>query len=92
VIPQLNQYKNAEVYWVQEEHKNMGFYDFCRPRLNTAGNWERRVHYAGRQSAASTATGSKQTHKVELDKMMDDAFRTGSKGLLGQSAAKRANF
>jgi 2-oxoglutarate dehydrogenase E1 component len=94
IIPQLNQYKNAEIYWVQEEHKNMGFYDFCRQRLSTASNWERRVHYAGRDSAASTATGSKQVHKAELNKLMDDAFRAGAKGLLGKSVpnqqAKRA--
>lgn len=82
VIPELEKYKNAEVYWVQEEHKNMGFYDFCKPRLRTASNWTRRVHYAGRDSAASAAAGSKQVHKIEQDKFMNDAFRKGAKGRL----------
>ncbi|CAG5112798.1 Oidioi.mRNA.OKI2018_I69.chr2.g6973.t2.cds [Oikopleura dioica] len=82
VIPELEKYKNAEVYWVQEKHKNMGFYDFCKPRLRTASNWSRRVHYAGRDSAASAAAGSKQVHKIEQDKFMNDAFRKGAKGRL----------
>ena len=37
-----------------------GGYDFCKPRLRTASNWERRVHYAGREPAAAAAAGSKQ--------------------------------
>jgi len=77
VIPEMNKYKNAQVYWVQEEHKNMGFYDFCKPRLRTASNWDRRIHYAGRDPAASAAAGSKQVHKMEQDKLMNDAFRPG---------------
>ena len=74
----------------------MGFYDFCKPRLRTASNWTRRVHYAGRDSAASAAAGSKQVksvfeaqmllffkvHKIEQDKFMNDAFRKGAKGRL----------
>ena len=62
VIPEMNKYKKAQVYWVQEEHKNMGFYDFCKPRLRTASNWDRRIHYAGRDPAASAAAGSKQVN------------------------------
>jgi len=82
VIPEMNKYSNAEIYWVQEEHKNMGGYDFCKPRLRTASNWERRVHYAGREPAAAAAAGSKQVHKLEYDKMMNDAFRPGALGRL----------
>ena len=82
VIPELEKYKNAEVYWVQEEHKNMGFYDFCKPRLRTASNWSRRVHYAGRDSAASAAAGSKQvrfsaTRQTKLSCVLGSQDRAG---------------
>ncbi|CAG5098221.1 Oidioi.mRNA.OKI2018_I69.XSR.g15473.t1.cds [Oikopleura dioica] len=53
----------------------MGFYDFCKPRLRTASNWSRRVHYADRDSVASATASSKQVHKIEEDKFMNDAFR-----------------
>lgn len=82
VIPEMQKYKNAEIYWAQEEHKNMGGYDFCKPRLRTASNWERRVHYAGRSPAAAAAAGSKQVHKMEQEKLMNDCFRPGAEGRL----------
>jgi len=82
VIPEMEKYPNAEVYWAQEEHKNMGGYDYCKPRLRTASNWERRVHYAGRGPAAAAAAGSKQVHKMEFDKLMNDCFRPGAEGRL----------
>jgi len=78
----MQKYKNAEIYWAQEEHKNMGGYDFCKPRLRTAANWERRVHYAGRAPAAAAAAGSKQVHKMEQEKLMNDCFRPGAEGRL----------
>jgi len=82
VIPEMEKYPNAEIYWAQEEHKNMGGYDYCKPRLRTASNWDRRVHYAGRGPAAAAAAGSKQVHKMEFDKLMNDCFRPGAEGRL----------
>ena len=34
----IDEYKNAEVVWVQEEHKNAGAWNFVEPRLNTVSD------------------------------------------------------
>uniref|UniRef100_A0AAR2IJB7 oxoglutarate dehydrogenase (succinyl-transferring) n=1 Tax=Pygocentrus nattereri TaxID=42514 RepID=A0AAR2IJB7_PYGNA len=60
-------YDNAEMIWCQEEHKNMGYYDYVRPRFLT-------VLYVGRDPAAAPATGNKFTHLAELKRFMDTAF------------------
>ena len=38
VQEQLEKYKNAKVVWCQEEHFNMGGWDFVEPRINRV-NW-----------------------------------------------------
>jgi 2-oxoglutarate dehydrogenase E1 component len=40
-------YPNAELYWAQEEHKNMGAWAYVKPRFQTLFDYQRRVHYAG---------------------------------------------
>jgi len=38
------QYCNAELYWVQEEHKNMGAWTYVQPRTQTAvGGYHRYI-------------------------------------------------
>jgi len=74
VKEQLDKYPNAELYWSQEEHKNGGAYEYCKARIRTTSGHSRRVYYAGRASSASAATGSKQTHKNELKKLLNDCF------------------
>ena len=58
--------------WCQEEPLNMGGWTFIRPRLQKLT--ERRVRYAGRDSAASPSTGSKAVHKREQKKLVEKAF------------------
>ncbi|CAK8678756.1 2-oxoglutarate dehydrogenase complex component E1-like isoform X2 [Clavelina lepadiformis] len=74
VSAELNKYPNADVHWLQEEHKNMGFYDFCKPRLRTSSQWSRRIHYTGRAPEAAPAAGSKSKHQKQQQKLLDDAF------------------
>ncbi|XP_054654937.1 2-oxoglutarate dehydrogenase-like, mitochondrial isoform X2 [Dunckerocampus dactyliophorus] len=64
----------AELIWCQEEHKNMGYYDYVRPRLLTVVANKRPVWYVGRDPAAAPATGNKSTHLNELKKFMETAF------------------
>nr|XP_057916786.1 2-oxoglutarate dehydrogenase-like, mitochondrial isoform X2 [Doryrhamphus excisus] len=64
----------AELIWCQEEHKNMGYYDYIRPRLLTVVANKRPVWYVGRDPAAAPATGNKSTHLNELKKFMETAF------------------
>lgn len=35
VRAEVDKYSNAEMVWCQEEHKNMGYYDYVRPRFLT---------------------------------------------------------
>uniref|UniRef100_A0A671Y1F9 oxoglutarate dehydrogenase (succinyl-transferring) n=1 Tax=Sparus aurata TaxID=8175 RepID=A0A671Y1F9_SPAAU len=67
-------YASAELVWCQEEHKNMGYYDYVRPRFLTVVANKRPVWYVGRDPAAAPATGNKSTHLNELKRFMDTAF------------------
>merc|ERR1712142_979216 len=70
-----DEYSNAELFWVQEEHKNMGAWSYVQPRTQTAvGGYHRLLQYIGRDTAPSPATGSKATHKKELAAYLDKAM------------------
>jgi len=43
VKEQANLYKNAELVWAQEEHKNQGSWTYVQPRFLTALNHSRDV-------------------------------------------------
>ena len=71
-----DQYCNAKLCWVQEEHKNMGAWSYVQPRTQTAiGGYHRLLKYIGRETAPSPATGSKATHKKELTAFLDKAMK-----------------
>jgi len=68
-------YCNAELCFVQEEHKNMGAWSYVQPRTQTAiGGYHRLIQYIGRETAPSPATGSKATHKKELASFLGQAM------------------
>ncbi|XP_059216850.1 2-oxoglutarate dehydrogenase complex component E1 isoform X4 [Stomoxys calcitrans] len=71
---QANLYKDAELVWAQEEHKNQGCWSYVQPRFLTALSNSRDVSYAGRPCGASTATGSKAQHIRELNALLNDAI------------------
>ncbi|XP_065574167.1 2-oxoglutarate dehydrogenase complex component E1-like [Artemia franciscana] len=75
VKEECEKYSNAELVWVQEEHKNFGPWSFVRPRVETAlGDDSRRIKYVGRTSAASPATGSKNQHIREVNSLLSDSI------------------
>ncbi|XP_037934155.1 2-oxoglutarate dehydrogenase, mitochondrial isoform X5 [Teleopsis dalmanni] len=71
---QGNIYKNAELIWAQEEHKNQGPWPYVQQRFLTAFNHGKDIRYAGRPCGASTATGSKAQHNRELNALLNDAL------------------
>ncbi|XP_072534173.1 2-oxoglutarate dehydrogenase-like, mitochondrial [Salminus brasiliensis] len=71
---EVEMYANAELIWCQEEHKNMGYYDYVRPRFLTVLSNKKPIWYVGRDPAAAPATGNKFTHLAELKRFMDTAF------------------
>jgi 2-oxoglutarate dehydrogenase E1 component len=69
----LSQYPAATKFvWCQEEPQNMGAWTFVAPRLErlTGG----RLRYAGREAAASPATGAKAIHLREQQALVEHAF------------------
>ncbi|XP_053161746.1 2-oxoglutarate dehydrogenase-like, mitochondrial isoform X3 [Hemicordylus capensis] len=71
---EIEKYAKADLVWCQEEHKNMGYYDYVKPRFRTLVNHTRPIWYVGREPAAAPATGNKNTHLVSLRRFLDTAF------------------
>ncbi|XP_010338904.1 2-oxoglutarate dehydrogenase-like, mitochondrial isoform X1 [Saimiri boliviensis] len=71
---EAEKYPRAELAWCQEEHKNMGYYDYISPRFTTTLRRTRPIWYVGRDPAAAPATGNRNTHLVSLKKFLDTAF------------------
>ncbi|HEV2301394.1 MAG TPA: 2-oxoglutarate dehydrogenase E1 component [Stellaceae bacterium] len=74
----LQQYKNAEIVWCQEEPRNMGAWNFVDRRiervlsgLDVAAN---RPRFAGRPEAASPATGLFKEHLKEQARLVAEAL------------------
>ena len=74
-----------EVVWAQEEPKNQGYWSHVEPRierrLGEAGLKPKRPIYAGREPAASPATGLAKRHAAEQAALIADA--------LGHSSARQ---
>ncbi len=79
VREELERYRDADTFWVQEEPQNMGAWSFLRWRLDELleaihGTCEERVQYVGRPASASPATGSAKVHTHEQDKVVHAAL------------------
>lgn len=70
-------YPNAKITWAQEEHRNQGCWNYVKERmellLEKAGR-KAKVRYVGRHVSGSTAVGSLNTHKLQLEELLEDAF------------------
>jgi 2-oxoglutarate dehydrogenase E1 component len=80
-----------ELVWAQEEPKNQGYWSHVEPRierrLGEAGLKPKRPIYAGREPAASPATGLAKRHAAEQGALIADALGHGSTGLTTKSSA-----
>jgi 2-oxoglutarate dehydrogenase E1 component len=70
----LSKYGAKELFWVQEEHRNMGAWEFIHPQLNALLNLEEKVHYIGRTPSAAPAVGSHALHHAQLEEFLHNAF------------------
>ena len=79
VTKQLNVYPNAEICWAQEEHRNQGAYTYVKERIDllmeSTTHAGKPVRYIGRKISGSTAVGSHNTHKIQLEQLLQDAFK-----------------
>ena len=64
----LNTYKEPEVFWVQEEPANMGYWSYVH-RI-----YRQNVKVLARKSSASPATGYAKVHVSEQQELVNSAF------------------
>ena len=65
----LKKYKDAKLVWAQEEPSNMGYWSYIQrvlPKLD--------ITLVSRKASASPATGFTKVHKVEQEKLVNQAF------------------
>ncbi len=78
LVAELSRFKQASVVWCQEEPKNMGAWSFVEPYLEwvlgQVGGASARAAYAGRPSAAATATGLMSKHVAQLNAFLNEAL------------------
>src|SRR5690606_16232621 len=65
----LKKYKDAKLVWVQEEPANMGYMQFVMRMLPNSG-----FEFISRKASASPATGFSKVHKLEQEKIINQAF------------------
>ncbi|HWP64679.1 MAG TPA: 2-oxoglutarate dehydrogenase E1 component [Candidatus Limnocylindria bacterium] len=71
----LARYPNAtQVWWVQEEPRNMGAWQFVEPLLRRTLPAGIEPRYVGRDEAASPATGSFKLHQAEEMEVLNAAL------------------
>lgn len=71
----LNRYPQVtDLCWVQEEPRNMGAWDYLRPRL--LETTELPVTCIGRKTAGSTAEGYTKTHNIAQNRILTEALPT----------------
>jgi 2-oxoglutarate dehydrogenase E1 component len=74
----ISRYPNAqEIYWVQEEPRNMGAWTFVEPRLRqllVAMERPMPIGYAGRTERASPAEGFLDRHALEQSRIIESAL------------------
>jgi len=71
----LSKYSGFSVCgWVQEEHRNMGAYEFIRPLIEELLQGKVPLTYIGRGRSASPAAGSHTLHKKQHDALIEEVF------------------
>ncbi len=72
----LSRYTAAhDLVWVQEEPRNMGAWQFVAPRIeDVISDKLGHLRYVGRVASASPATGSPESHALELKLILEAAF------------------
>jgi len=64
----------TELVWVQEEPSNMGAWYFLKAHLPDYLKGRFPVRVVSRAESASPATGSKASHELEQQMLVDSAF------------------
>jgi 2-oxoglutarate dehydrogenase E1 component len=92
LLARLKRMSNLEeVVWAQEEPRNQGYWAHVAPRierrLGEAGLKPKRPVYAGREAAASPATGLAKRHASEQAALIAEALGHGADGAAQRKAS-----
>ncbi len=72
----INKYSSAkECVWAQEEHSNMGAWNYMNPVLNRLLSEKMPLRYVGRNVSATPATGLHALHEQEHDLILKQVFQ-----------------
>ncbi|MDQ2747367.1 MAG: hypothetical protein M3T96_08920, partial [Acidobacteriota bacterium] len=83
-------YPNSEqIFWTQEEPKNMGGWTFVENRLEEIKG-EKSLKYVGRDASASPATGSYAIHNLEQEKIVNESLIKDTDEISAASTAEVA--
>jgi 2-oxoglutarate dehydrogenase E1 component len=92
LIEELQQYKNCDLVWCQEEPRNMGAWfmmsELIEEVAKVAGCAKPRLRYAGRHASASPATGNHARHVAEQKALVEGALALG-RPIVGRIAQRR---
>lgn len=71
----LEPFSNAtNIKWIQEEPKNMGAWSYLLPHFIEILGADPLIEYVGRVASASPATGSHESHELEQQRLLCQAF------------------
>lgn len=77
----FDRYPNLkEIYWMQEEPKNMGAWNFVEPRIQEIAPNGIKVKYIGRRRRSSPAEGDPYVHKLEQNTIIQAALEKSKEG------------
>jgi 2-oxoglutarate dehydrogenase E1 component len=68
----VQKYNPEALFWVQEEHRNMGAWSYIHPLLEQI--LDKKITYIGRAQSASTAAGSYALHKKQWQTLINEVF------------------
>jgi 2-oxoglutarate dehydrogenase E1 component len=68
----LKRYRGAEMYWVQEEPRNMGAFRFVQSQM--LDRFGVNLKYIGRPDSATPAVGSTKVHEKQAKALLMDVF------------------
>ncbi len=68
-----------DLLWCQEEPKNQGAWDFCKPRFAAMLDTRWQLGYVGRPPSSAPAVGSAKLHALQQAELIEQAFSFGQR-------------
>ena len=65
----------TDLVWCQEEPRNQGAWDFCKPRLSKTIDPHWQITYVGRSSSSAPAVGSARLHAQQQKALVNEALK-----------------